>query len=90
MRKQATPKLFNFVKKTAGIIFAAEVGAFGLCYYVYHRMNTDRDYRLYLRDNYSFALESFYSIGEFMNANDQTRKVDDMIWRQTGQEQKKE
>lgn len=80
MRKQPRSQFINLVKKGAAAVFIAEVGAFGVCYYIYHHMNTDRDFRYYMKNNYSFALESFYTLGEYMNKTDQTRKIDNIIW----------
>lgn len=80
MRKQPKSQFVNLVKKLAAAVFIAEVGAFGASYYFYHRMNTDRDFRYYMKNNFNFALESFYTLGEYMNKADQTRKIDHIIW----------
>ncbi|KAK3884591.1 hypothetical protein Pcinc_011147 [Petrolisthes cinctipes] len=80
MRKLPRPQTFNFIKKGAAVLLAVEVGIFGGIYYVYHRMNTDRDYRYYMSRNYSSALEVFYSVGEYFNTKDQTRQLDQRVW----------
>lgn len=80
MKKYPRSQLFNFVKKSAAVLLALEVGLFGGVYYVYHRMNTDRDFRYYMSNNYSSGLEVFYSVGEFFNNKDQTRQFDQHIW----------
>lgn len=80
MRKQPKSQTISFIKKGAAFLLAAEVFAFAGCYYVYHRMNTDRDFRYYMKNNYPFALEGFYSVGEFFQSKDQTRKIDSNIW----------
>ncbi|KAK4317037.1 hypothetical protein Pmani_011849 [Petrolisthes manimaculis] len=80
MRKPPRPQTFNFIKKGAAVLLAVEVGIFGGIYYVYHRMNTDRDYRYYMSRNYSSALEVFYSVGEYFNTKDQTRRLDQRVW----------
>ncbi|KAK8721041.1 hypothetical protein OTU49_012960 [Cherax quadricarinatus] len=80
MKKYPRSQLFSFIKKSAAVLFALEVGAFGGLYYVYNRMNTDRDFRYYMSNNYSFGLEVFYSVGEYLNKQDKTREFDQHIW----------
>ncbi|XP_042238962.1 uncharacterized protein LOC121877328 isoform X2 [Homarus americanus] len=80
MRKYPQSRLFNFIKKSAAVLLAVEVGIFGGIYYVYHRMNTDRDFRYYMNNSYTFGLEAFYSVGEFFNKQDRTRQLDQRVW----------
>jgi len=80
MKKHPQPIVFGLIKKGAAFLLAAEVVLFGGSYYVYHRMNTERDFRHYMHQNYNFALESFYKVGEFANQADQTRLLDEAIW----------
>jgi len=80
MKKHAQPKIFGLIKKGAAYLLAAELVAFGGAYYVYHRMNTERDFRYYMHKNYNFALESFYTVGEYFQPANQTRLLDEAIW----------
>ncbi|KAK7070890.1 hypothetical protein SK128_019782 [Halocaridina rubra] len=80
MRKHPKSHTFRLIKKGAAILFAAEVTIFAGCYYVYHRMNTQRDFRHYMSNNYPYALEAYYSVGEFFNSANKTRQIDQNIW----------
>lgn len=82
MRKYPKSQTVNLVKKGAGVLLILEIGAFGAFYHVYHRMNTERDFRYYMKNNYSFGLESYYQVGEFFDKNNRTRQLDEAIWAQ--------
>ncbi|KAK8384545.1 hypothetical protein O3P69_014252 [Scylla paramamosain] len=82
MKKYPRSQTVSLVKKGATALFVLEVGVFAGLYYVYHRMNTDRDFRYYMKNNYSTGLEAFYTVGEFMNSEDRTRRFDEAVWAQ--------
>lgn len=77
-----TPKssTWKFIKGSAKIIFVAEVIGFAVSYGVYHRMNTSREFRLYVNENFPFALDYYYKIGETFGNNNQ-RQIDSTYWR---------
>lgn len=80
MKKHPKSQTISFIKRGAAFLLGAELIAFSGCYYVYHRMNTDRDFRYYMNNNYPFGLEAYYSVGEFFQPLNQTRKFDQNIW----------
>lgn len=57
------------------------LGAYGIWY----KVNTERDFRRYLRDNYPAALEFYYKTGELIDSSCKIREVDQAVW--TGQNQ---
>lgn len=78
---QKRPKS-QLLKKFSGVLktlFVAETILFAGSYYVWYRMNTSRDFRLFMHNNYSWALDGYYSIGEYLSHND-LRKQDIDIW----------
>ncbi|XP_065058233.1 protein CEBPZOS-like [Rhopilema esculentum] len=48
-------------------------------YKVWHQMNTNQDYRLWMHSNYPFVLEGFYKGGELMGIKD-TKENDFKTW----------
>lgn len=53
-------------------------------YAFYHHTNTDRDFRLYLKDKFPPALEYYYKIGESLDSNYRGRTVDLEYWTKEG------
>lgn len=82
LHKSARPGYKRVIKKTALVLIAAEAIAFGVSYAGWYRLNTDREYRHYVKENYPTILESYYQIGEFLSKDSSIRKVDEQIWAQ--------
>ncbi|CAG9864563.1 unnamed protein product [Phyllotreta striolata] len=49
-------------------------------YFIWRKINTERDFRRYLHDNYPFVLEGYYKIGETIDSQSQIRKIDWEHW----------
>lgn len=77
-----TPKsgFWKFVKTSAKVLFVIEAVCFAGSYAVYHRMNTNREFRQYINENCPFLLDYYYKFGEFLG-NSKLREVDATIWR---------
>jgi len=69
-----------FLRRLLGGAIIAESIAFVGTYYVYNRMNHDRDYRYYMSKNCNPILELYYQIGEFGNPRIKTREQDRLTW----------
>lgn len=82
LHKSARPGYKRVIKRTALVLIAAEAIAFGVSYAGWYRLNTDREYRHYVKENYPTILESYYQIGEFLSKDSSIRKVDEQIWAQ--------
>ncbi|KAG4072281.1 hypothetical protein HA402_004213 [Bradysia odoriphaga] len=70
----------KLIASGAKILFVAEVAAFSVSYLVWHRMNTNRDFRQYMNDNFPTILEGYYSFGEFMGSDPRIRGIDKAYW----------
>ncbi|XP_075154121.1 protein CEBPZOS [Haematobia irritans] len=83
-----TPKsvFWKFVKGSAKTLFVVEAVCFAASYAVYYRMNTNREFRQYVNQNYPFVLDYYYKLGEVLG-NSNLREIDSTIWRT---QQKKE
>ncbi|XP_054759612.2 protein CEBPZOS-like [Lytechinus pictus] len=57
----------------------AEIGFFGAAYYVWHRMNTQQDFRKYMHESHPKVLELFYKGAEFGGFKD-ARQQDYATW----------
>lgn len=77
-----TPKsgFWKLVKSSAKALFVIEVGCFAASYGVYYRMNTNREFRQHINDNYPFVLDYYYKIGEIVG-NSNLREIDATVWR---------
>lgn len=64
----------------AKALFVIELAAFSGAYYVWHRMNTSRDFRRTMHDNFPFILDGFYLAGEKLGDDKLTKKLDYEIW----------
>lgn len=82
LHKSARPGYKRVIKRTALVLIAAEAIAFGVSYAGWYRLNTNREYRHYVKENYPTILESYYQIGEFLSKDSSIRKVDEQIWAQ--------
>ncbi|XP_055539148.1 uncharacterized protein LOC129726460 [Wyeomyia smithii] len=80
--KSSRPGYRKWIKKTAVFLIAAETIAFAVSYLGWHRLNTSRDFRHYVRDNYPLILESYYQVGEYIGGDEKIRRHDELIWKQ--------
>ncbi|XP_071484717.1 protein CEBPZOS-like [Diadema antillarum] len=64
--KYATPRLWTGMKW----LLYAEIGLFGAAYYVWHRMNTNQDFRKHMHEKHPTVLEVFYRAAEFGGIKD--------------------
>ncbi|XP_055636988.1 uncharacterized protein LOC129775855 [Toxorhynchites rutilus septentrionalis] len=85
LHKNAKPGYKAVIKKTATILIAVEAIAFAVSYAGWYRLNTNRDFRYYINENYPLILESYYQVGEFFSSDQSIRKHDQLIWKQEKQ-----
>ncbi|XP_023723828.1 uncharacterized protein LOC111873392 isoform X2 [Cryptotermes secundus] len=87
LKKSPKPQYFKYVRSGAKALFVLEAVIFATSYGVWYRMNTSRDFRLYMYNNYYWILNGYYRIGESVSSNPvalQAREVDMKIWKQEG------
>lgn len=93
MLKLPSPQWFKFLKKTATVLFVAESLAFAGSYFLWYKLNTDRDTRHYYHENYPFVLEGYYKVGEFFDSKKEiarTRQLDLAVWSAQSPKKKEE
>ncbi|CAH2232686.1 jg5311 [Pararge aegeria aegeria] len=49
---------------TAATIFVVEAAGFAVSYGLWYKLNSERDFRLYMHKNYNWVLEGYYTLGE--------------------------
>lgn len=81
LKKIPKPTIWRFVKTSAKTLFVIEAVLFACSYGIYYRMNTNRDFRQYMNDNFPYFLEGFYTVGELFGDKKQ-RELDANIWKQ--------
>lgn len=87
LRKRSRSGFLEAIKKSAKILFVAEAIAFAVTYAGWHRLNTNRDFRYYVKENYPSILESYYQLGEYFSGSRSIRNHDELIWKNlAGQE----
>ncbi|XP_055680857.1 uncharacterized protein LOC129788651 isoform X2 [Lutzomyia longipalpis] len=72
--------LWKIFKRSLGIGLAAEFVFLAGSYAVWHRMNTNSEFRKYMNENFPFALEGFYRVGEFLGKGAEIRQLDNSEW----------
>ncbi|XP_062549235.1 protein CEBPZOS [Armigeres subalbatus] len=80
LHKSSRPGYKRVIKKTALWLIAAEAIGFGVTYAGWYRLNTNRDFRHYVKENYPTILESYYQLGEFLGGDSAIRSLDEQIW----------
>lgn len=80
LKKEPISKVAKTFKRGAAVIFIAELFGLAVCYKYWGQVNTDRDSRKYLRDNYPSILESYYKVGEFLDSQNRIRQIDIAYW----------
>lgn len=73
-------RALNLTLKAA---FLVEAAGFAVSFGVWYKLNTDREFRLYMFKNHSWALEGYYAIGEKI-ADQRTRQHDLKVWTAEG------
>ncbi|KAK9885733.1 hypothetical protein WA026_012502 [Henosepilachna vigintioctopunctata] len=77
-----TPKnsFRKWFKRGVITIFCIETAAFVISYNIWLKVNTDRESRKYLRDNFPFLLEVYYRTGEYIDSSSKIRQIDTAHW----------
>ncbi|RVE51862.1 hypothetical protein evm_003482 [Chilo suppressalis] len=81
--KQAKPTYKKFVGTALKTIFIAEALGLAVSYGVWFKLNTERDFRLYMYKNCNWVLEGYYQLGERI-ADHKTREQDLKVWTNEG------
>lgn len=84
LHKNPKPTYRKLIKTGAKIFFVAEAIAFVGSYGLWYKLNTDRDFRLYMHQNYSSVLNTYYKIGEVLDSENKCRNLDLTVWQQEG------
>ncbi|XP_055709671.1 protein CEBPZOS [Phlebotomus papatasi] len=80
IRKSEKSPVWKIIKRGIGIGIAAEVAFLVGSYAVWHRMNTNSDFRKYMHENYPYFLEGFYRVGELLGKGAEIRQLDATQW----------
>ncbi|KAI4463819.1 tubulin folding cofactor c [Holotrichia oblita] len=80
LHKGAKSQNIRFVRKAATVLFVAEGLFFLGCYGVWHKLNTDRDFRKYMHQNYPSILEHYYSLSIKLGAPQHIKTTDFAVW----------
>ncbi|XP_017477429.1 PREDICTED: uncharacterized protein LOC108367346 [Rhagoletis zephyria] len=80
LSKKPKPAFWKLIKGSAKVLFIAEAVCFATSYGVYYRMNTNREFRQYINENFPLALDYFYKVGEVLGNSNQ-RQIDAAVWR---------
>ncbi|XP_025834732.1 uncharacterized protein LOC108737766 isoform X2 [Agrilus planipennis] len=68
--------------KSATALFVVEAITFAFSYGVWYKLNRERDFRLYMRNNFPKILEFYYTLDDkFGNTN--IRLIDSDYWKRT-------
>lgn len=82
LEKKSRPGYKKVIKNTAKVLFVAEAIAFAITYAGWHRLNTNREFRHYVKENYPSILEGYYQLGERISGDKAIRNHDELIWKQ--------
>lgn len=81
LNKTPKPAYKRYITFSLKAILLVEAAGLAVSYGLWHKLNTDRDFRLYMYRNYNWALEGYYGIGEKINdKNSNIRQLDQAIW----------
>lgn len=80
LHKNSRPGYKRIIKSTAKVLIVFEALAFAATYAGWYRLNTNREFRHYVKENYPSILESYYQLGEFISSDKTIRNHDDQIW----------
>ncbi|CAD7080052.1 unnamed protein product [Hermetia illucens] len=79
LERKPKPAFWKFIKGSAKTLFVLEAVAFAVSYGVWHRMNTNSEFRKYMSENFPVVLESYYQVGELLGDN-KVRQLDNVTW----------
>ncbi|XP_035908833.1 uncharacterized protein LOC118510728 [Anopheles stephensi] len=86
LQKQARPGYKKFIKTSAKTLIVVEAILFAVSYAGWYRLNTNREFRYYVKENYPSVLEAYYQLGETLGGDKSIRLYDDNIWQQEQQQ----
>ncbi|XP_055592881.1 protein CEBPZOS [Uranotaenia lowii] len=82
LHKNAKPNYRRTVKTIGKYLLAAEAIGCAVTFAGWYRLNTNRDFRHYIRENYPLLLEGYYQVGEYISGDRSIRNHDDNVWNQ--------
>ncbi|XP_053665748.1 uncharacterized protein LOC128714891 [Anopheles marshallii] len=88
LHKKARPGFVKFIKTSAKTLIVVEAILFAVSYGGWHRLNTNREFRYYVKENYPSILEAYYQLGETFGGDKSIRAFDENIWQQEQQAEK--
>uniref|UniRef100_A0A182NEH5 Protein CEBPZOS n=1 Tax=Anopheles dirus TaxID=7168 RepID=A0A182NEH5_9DIPT len=88
LEKRARPGWRKIVKSSAKTLIVVEAILFGLSYAGWYRLNTNREFRYYVKENFPSVLEAYYQLGESLGGDKSIRLYDESIWQQEQQTKK--
>ncbi|KAI5710554.1 hypothetical protein M8J76_000675 [Diaphorina citri] len=71
----------RYAKRFVGIAIVGELASLGFTYFVWNKLNTDQEVRLYAYKNYKIVLDGYYMIGEKLSGSTEQRDTDLSVWR---------
>ncbi|XP_045447276.1 uncharacterized protein LOC123655549 [Melitaea cinxia] len=83
LEKKPKSRLKRVLGLTAATIFVAESIGIAVTYGLWYKLNTERDFRLYMYKNYNWVLEGYYQVGERVGGL-KTRELDTAVWTNEG------
>ncbi|ETN60678.1 hypothetical protein AND_007701 [Anopheles darlingi] len=88
LEKKARPGYRKIIKSSAKTLIVVEAILFAVSYAGWYRLNTNREFRYYVKENYPSVLEAYYQIGETFSGDTSIRAYDEGIWQQEQQSKK--
>uniref|UniRef100_A0A182JSZ4 Protein CEBPZOS n=1 Tax=Anopheles christyi TaxID=43041 RepID=A0A182JSZ4_9DIPT len=89
LQKKARPGYKKIIKTSAKTLIVVEALLFAVSYAGWYRLNTNREFRYYVKENYPSILEAYYQLGETLGSDKTIRTYDENIWQQEQQVTKK-
>uniref|UniRef100_A0A182FWX7 Uncharacterized protein n=2 Tax=Anopheles albimanus TaxID=7167 RepID=A0A182FWX7_ANOAL len=88
LEKKARPGYRKIIKSSAKTLIVVEAILFAVSYAGWYHLNTNREFRHYVKENYPSVLEAYYQIGETVSGDTSIRAYDEGIWKQEQQSKK--
>lgn len=82
--KHPKPFYRRLLIKGAAALFVAEAAGFVGCYWVWTKLNSDREFRNTIRHKYPFVLDYYYKFGEVLG-DSKARQLDYDYWQKQSQ-----